>query len=530
LTTPAVATATVDVAPPPVAIDRAEALNVHLLVRACGVGLLYALGALLPFLLIENPALGVAFFPSAGLTLAVLVLTSPRTWPVYLGAVAIAEIAVDVGHHQTFAMAVGFALANVVEPLVGASLLRRADRHAVPTLAGFVRFVAFAVVAGPFFGALIGASVASTAAVGEFVSIATRWWFGDALGVLVVAPLVLAWAWRHDSETRAGTLEVVVLSLLAASVTLVPTLVWHTSIAFAVLPVIMWAALRAGSLGIGSAGFASAMSVDWLFASGRADTLLQVGSTYRALIEVQVFIAVTLLAAHILAIEIDGRVEAERRARQSERARILAQLAARDIAASERRRIARETHDIVGHALNVMLLSTAAARRTIDTDVDGAREMLENVEAVGRGAFADLDVALGLMDPSDHAPGNGIDDLPALVVRVGNAGLPVELRVSGEPRPIPTLVDWSVYRIVQECLTNVMRHAGPARTSVEIAFAPAAIRVTVVDAGGARVRRPGRSGRGIAGMRERVEVLGGHLDATARPHGFEVVAEIPLAG
>src|SRR5207249_1207016 len=131
----------------------------------------------------------------------------------------------------------------------------------------------------------------------------------------------------------------------------------------------------------------------------------------RALVEVQLFIAVTLLAAHLLAIEITERIDWERRARRSDQARSVAVLAARDIADRERRRIARETHDIVGHALNVMLLSTAAARRTLENDTDGARGLLENVEAVGRGAFGDLDVALGLIDQSDDATlGHGIDD------------------------------------------------------------------------------------------------------------------------
>jgi signal transduction histidine kinase len=237
-----------------------------------------------------------------------------------------------------------------------------------------------------------------------------------------------------------------------------------------------------------------------------------------------------LLAAHVLAIEVAERVDAEQRVRLSERARSRAVLVARDVADRERRRIARETHDIVGHALNVMLLTTAAARRTLDTDTEQARALLENVEEVGREAFGDLDVALGLIDQSGNiSPGNGIDDLQELVDRVGRAGLRVDLHITGQPGNIAKLVDWSVYRIVQECLTNVMRHADNARTVVVINFTPVAIVVRVVDDGPGTPVNPARSGHGLAGMRERVEVMGGRFVAGAQPgRGFEVVAEIPV--
>ena len=471
------------------------------------VGLLYAAGALLPFWLVNNPAMGTAFFPPAGLTLAALLILPRRHWPAILIAVAIAEVSVDLWQHQTVWMALGFALANTVEPFVGATLVRMGPHRRRPTRLGFARLVFFGAVVGPIVGATIGAAVAAMAGQGAFFSTAGKWWIGDAVGVLVVTPPILAWTRQHEFEVRASTAEVVIVSLLAGGLTVVPTLVWHSSFAFAVLPVLMWAAWRAGPLGVGSAGLVVALGAEWLFVTGRANTLLVIGDGNRALIEIQLYIAVTLLAAHVLAIEISERVDAERRVRQSERARNRAVLVARDVADRERRRIARETHDIVGHALNVMLLTTAAARRTLESNTGQARALLENVEEVGREAFADLDVALGLIDQSrDIGPGNGIADLQELVDRVGRVGLPAELQITGTPGNIATLVDWSVYRIVQECLTNVMRHAANAHTVVAINFAPEAIVIRVTDDGPrvpvvactrrARAHGDARAGRG----------------------------------
>jgi signal transduction histidine kinase len=190
-----------------------------------------------------------------------------------------------------------------------------------------------------------------------------------------------------------------------------------------------------------------------------------------------------------------------------------------------------------------MILSGAAARRVFDTDPDQARELLRTVEDVGRDAFRDLDVALGLTDrsPDFDAP-KGIDDLDELIGRLVQAGMQIEYTVEGEPRPLPRLVDGSAYRIIQESLTNVAQHAVDARTQVHVRFDANALFLEVLDKGGhPRVRMStgngngkasgngnGNGGRGLVGMRERVAVLGGRIVAGPIPNGFSVVAEIPL--
>ena len=150
--------------------------------------------ALLTFWYFSNPQSGVVFFPSAGLTLAALLLTRRRTWPLWLAAVAVAEISIDLAHGQTLFMAVGFATANVVEPLVAATLISGSKNHldAAPRRY-LLRYVACAVIIGPLVGGLIGGPVAAIAGTGDFASTAAKWWLGDAIGVLVVATPVLAW-------------------------------------------------------------------------------------------------------------------------------------------------------------------------------------------------------------------------------------------------------------------------------------------------------------------------------------------------
>src|SRR5690348_5294029 len=119
-----------------------------LIAGAVALGLLYAVGASMTFWIVDNPALGTAFFPSAGLTLGVLLISPRRAWPLMLAAVAIAEFTVDLSHHQRFAMAVGFAVANAVEPYVGATLMRPRRRTGRPTFQGFARFVGYGAIAG----------------------------------------------------------------------------------------------------------------------------------------------------------------------------------------------------------------------------------------------------------------------------------------------------------------------------------------------------------------------------------------------
>jgi len=204
---------------------------------------------------------------------------------------------------------------------------------------------------------------------------------------------------------------------------------------------------------------------------------------------------------------------------------------AEQAAAAERARIARELHDIVAHHLSVIVLQAAGARAS----GKAAEAALEKIEHSGRQALTETRRLLGVLressDETGLAPQPGIGELDALTATVRAAGLPVNLVISGEPAALPAAVDVSVYRIVQEALTNILKHAGPARADVTIGCAGEAVTIEITD-NGTREPRDGTqaSGHGLAGMRERVAIFGGELCAGPRPGGgFAVRARLPLA-
>ncbi|MFF1303541.1 sensor histidine kinase [Streptomyces sp. NPDC058307] len=205
----------------------------------------------------------------------------------------------------------------------------------------------------------------------------------------------------------------------------------------------------------------------------------------------------------------------------------------------ERSRIARELHDVVTHNVSMMTIQASAARKTLDAYPDQAREALQAVEAGGRAALAELRHVMGLLtmvsdgpDPAataDLAPQPGLGQLTELTGRVRGTGVPVELSVTGTPAPLPAGVDLAAYRVVQEALTNAVKHAAGAKVTVSVEHAPGELRVAVEDTGGQRRTRVTGSGRGLIGLRERLALYGGTLSAGSRPHGgFAVLAVIPV--
>ncbi len=204
---------------------------------------------------------------------------------------------------------------------------------------------------------------------------------------------------------------------------------------------------------------------------------------------------------------------------------------------SERARIARELHDVVTHNVSVMVIQAGAARRTLDADPEQSREALLAVEGAGRSAMADLRHVMGLLagdtgalDAGDLTPQPGIEQVKALVSRVEETGTPVEFTVTGTPRPLPAGESLAAYRVVQEALTNAVKHAAGSAASVLVHYCDDELRIEVTDTGG-RSSGAGGSGRGLLGLHERLAVYGGKLWAGPAPtgDGYRVVATIPLA-
>ncbi len=225
-----------------------------------------------------------------------------------------------------------------------------------------------------------------------------------------------------------------------------------------------------------------------------------------------------------------GRVVGVRHQRAESLHRQREALAAEAVAA-ERARIAREMHDVVSHSLAAIVMQSGGAANVLDSDPDRARQSLATIEATARRGLEEMRRMLGLLGETDAelAPQPGLDRIEDLVATARSAGLEVDCRTSGDGPPLPAAVDVSAYRIVQESLTNVMKHAHAGRVEIEVRREPDQLHVAVLDDG-----RPGPgeagAGRGLAGMRERAEVLGGSLEAGPRADGpgFRVAARLPL--
>jgi signal transduction histidine kinase len=204
--------------------------------------------------------------------------------------------------------------------------------------------------------------------------------------------------------------------------------------------------------------------------------------------------------------------------------------------AGERNRIARELHDVIAHNVSVMVVQASAGEEVFDTDPSRARESLAAVASTGRAALTELRRLLGVIrseegeDTPAYAPQPGLEYLDELVGQVRETGLAVDVTVLGEPRELPEGVGLCAYRIVQEALTNTLKHADATRAQVSLRYVADALELQVLDDGrGAAPVNGDGSGHGLIGMRERVALFGGELSARSRPdHGYEVIARIPL--
>jgi signal transduction histidine kinase len=201
----------------------------------------------------------------------------------------------------------------------------------------------------------------------------------------------------------------------------------------------------------------------------------------------------------------------------------------------ERRVIARELHDVVAHNVSVIVAQAGAAQRISQTQPREALGALGSIERIGREALVEMRRLMGLLRPDPErvmksSPQPGLDQLELLVEQVREAGVPVRLTIEGTPRSLPVGLDLSAYRIVQEALTNVLKHAGPARADVLVRYRPSSLELIVTDDGAALPEDDGdRIPYGQLGMRERVALFGGELRAGPRPGGgYQVAATLPI--
>ena len=205
---------------------------------------------------------------------------------------------------------------------------------------------------------------------------------------------------------------------------------------------------------------------------------------------------------------------------------------ARAAVVEERSRISRELHDVIAHSVSVMVVQAQAAQRLLEGEQHEARQALGSIETTGRQALTEMRRMLGVLRRTDEelalSPQPSLEHLEALIEKVRASGIPVELRVEGQARPLPPGVGLSAYRIVQEALTNTLKHAGPARAEVMIHYRDDELEVEISDDGAGNGKGEG-SGQGLIGMRERVALYGGTLESGKRlDTGYLVRARLPL--
>ena len=364
----------------------------------------------------------------------------------------------------------------------------------------------------------------------------------DSALILIVVASTAQRATRADLPVALFAALVAVAPLVlffAVAIKFSPGLTWVTSYT----AVIIW--LFATSTPIGSdfapmllglmLGVVGALApvAYGVLALGSAVTLLAVASAAHRLDELALYLSCVAMGWLVGALM---RIQAQLMVKQQELQNDLANHAAAD----ERRRIAREVHDVIAHSLSVTLLHVTGARHALqqDRDVDDAVGALTDAERLGRQAMADIRRTVGLLDAEQTngsspamAPEPDIGDIPDLINDFVQAGLPVTLHSDGEPGQVSAAVGLALYRITQESLANIAKHAPASEAQVDLAISPSVVVLSVVN--DLPVRVPdvpvARDGRGLPGMRQRVELLGGVLDAGRCPQGWSVRVEIPLA-
>jgi signal transduction histidine kinase len=327
------------------------------------------------------------------------------------------------------------------------------------------------------------------------LAVRRRWPVGALAGVLVMATVSSAWNVFDDASFGMGVLLVAAYSVAA-----------HSERQGAVAGIGLILAWGAGSVVFDGVPFG-----DYLFVAVILGGVWAAGRTVRS----RRMLAAALADQNVLLAH-----EQEARAKQA--------------VAEERTRIARELHDVVAHSVSVMVVQAGAERRALGDERPETREALETIEHTGRQALGEMRRLLGMLRKDDQelalAPQPSLEHLGLLVSQVREAGMPVELEIEGEPLALPAGIDLSAYRIVQEALTNALKHAGPARALVRVRYRRDELEIEVLDDGPGPVEGNGATGHGLIGMRERVSMFGGDLAAGTRTEGgYAVHARLPIS-
>jgi signal transduction histidine kinase len=354
-------------------------------------------------------------------------------------------------------------------------------------------------------------------------------WVGDAIpgprwfACLVLLVMTSAVAFRRRWPLAAPSAALLANGLLGAVSDHGQSLALAVSWFCALYAIAVWTDTPRFVAGIGV--LVAANAIDYI-GGGAGDGIQDVG----------VFTWIPITAMLLVRFAVRGRqLRAEALAARAELLEREQAARASEAVAEERARIARELHDLVAHNVSVMVIQAGAERHSLPDDQKATRDTLASIEQSGRQALAEARRLLGMLRPDGERealePQPGVGEIGVLVEQVQRAGLEVGFQVEGEPVALPAGLDLCVYRVVQEGLTNALKHAGRAHAEVRLHYAPRALDVEIADDGAGGATNGDGAGHGLIGMRERVALYGGTLDAGRRPRGgFRVHARLPTGG
>ncbi|MBV9094814.1 MAG: MASE1 domain-containing protein [Streptosporangiaceae bacterium] len=484
---------------------------------------------------------GEVFFPAAGVTVAALLLVPRRWWPVVLTATFASELIADLILGEVAATAIGSALANTAEPALGAALVLRVT-GGCPQLSrrqNLAAFVLGAAAAGPALGALIGAAATRfTHPHGPFHIVFARWWTGDALGVLIVGSVILAW-FTHDVRAirpRYAAFEGGLLAVMTCLVTWLVFWRWHPALAYLALVPLGWAAIRFGTRGATAAGAVIAVLAEWATGTGHGLFAVISRDHDQGLWYLQLFLAVAMLGGLMMAAAIAEMSRAEAALRASETAERDARLEAQQAHTAERTRLARELHDSVSQALFSMTMHASTAQLAMEkaglvADSPAARAV-GRLRTLTAGALAEMRALIFELRPGALAEEGLVSALGRQAAAI-SAREDVQITVNGPEQrlPVDLTAEEHCYRLVLEAWHNTVKHAGATAIITTIASDGAAVTVRVTDDGRGfdpAAVPPGHLG--LRTMRERAAAIGATLDVTSAPgQGATIVLRVPAA-
>lgn len=354
-------------------------------------------------------------------------------------------------------------------------------------------------------------------------------WLLDDVGEprVLAAAFALAWTLPLLAHRRFPFAAPVGVLLIVGVEALVQTEgVTNSATAFIMLVVVAWMMGSENPRAQAAAGFVVAVALIALVVTNDPDP----DASAWAIVTTSIIAGLIFLAGAGIRARREQVRLLEERVGRAERER---EESARRAVDEERARVARELHDVVAHSMSVMVVQAGGVRSLLEPHQERQREALLAIERTGREALTEMRRMLGVLRRDGESQGAlvpqpGLDHLHRLVAQVREAGLPVELHVEGAAAPLPPGIDLSAYRVVQEGLTNALKHAGPARAEVTIRYDENALRIEVTD-DGAAAPNGGGPGHGLVGMRERVALYGGTMEAGPRAEGgYALRVSLPI--